>query len=122
MTGRLPQTQERLERGEDPLAAFGVEQPRELLSRRRADGVVDDALRVLELDLEDGFGARRELGEDVALHPAKHDRPDLRAETLRGAGIPCRDRGRVPIAEARQAAEEARVREAHDAPELFQAV
>ena len=95
----------------------------DVLLRRDADGVVDAALGLVELDVKHRVGARRQLGQHLALRAAQDERADLGAEPRRRTrGCPFAMGVAVALLEVARAAEQAGVREVHRAPELFEAV
>src|SRR5262249_23003377 len=116
----LAQAEERLERREHarPFGELGDD----LLLRRGAHRVVDGALALIELAIENGIGARRKLGNDVAFHAAKHEGPNLRPKLRRGTGIARGDGPLVTRLERAAPTEQAGVREVELAPELVEAV
>ena len=121
MAGGLAQAQQRLERGEH--AAAGAEARHDVLARRGAHRVVERALFVRELDVQHDLGARRQLGRDLALEAAQHERPDALAQPRGGLARRPSAIGRaVALGEVLARAEQARVREVELAPELVEAV
>ena len=88
-----------------PLSCLAVvaEQREDVFARRRAHGVVDGALAVAQLDAQDRVGARRQLGGDVLLEAAQHERADALAQRRGGARAPLGDRARVAIVEVASA-------------------
>src|SRR6185312_14238612 len=85
VAGGLAEAEEGLQGGED-VAAFR-EAGDDLLAGGGADGLVDVALLVLQLAVEDGLDARGELGGDVLLEAAEDEGADPPAEALGGAGV-----------------------------------
>ena len=87
VAGGLAQAQQRLERLRSRRlpSPSSAEQRDDVLARRRADGVVDGALAVVELDAQDRVGARRQLGRDLVLEAAQHERADALAQRRGGA-------------------------------------
>jgi len=81
-------------------------------------GVVKGALFAVEIDEDDVFGARRELGGDLCLRAAQHEVADAAAEAGGGGGI----LDGILAAEAGLAAEETGLGEGEEAPEIEQAV
>src|SRR5579883_1225154 len=122
VAGGLAQAQQRLERGEHASAARLREFFGHALAGRDAHGVVDAALRLVELDVKHGVRAGRQLAQDLALGAAQHERTDLRAQTRGRFGVTARDGVRVTLLEVADAPEQARVREVHRAPELLEPV
>ena len=72
--------------------------------------------------MEHCFAARRQLGEHLALHTTEHEGADLRAQALRRVGLARCDGAVVALLEVTAPAEETRVGEVHDAPELLEPV
>jgi hypothetical protein len=120
VTGRLPQSEERLQ-GRENAPAF-LELRDDVLKRRGTHGVVDLALRFAELAVEDRIRARRKLGGHVLLEAAEHERPDALAKACRDAVDAFRHRLRVAILEIAAPAEQASIQEVHLAPQLVEAV
>ncbi len=120
VAGGLAEAEEGFEGGED-VAALG-EAGDDLLAGGGADGLVDVALLVLELAVEDGLDAGGQLGGDVLLEAAEDEGADLVAQALGGAGVAVGDGAGEALVEGGAAAEEAAVGEVELAPQLVEAV
>src|SRR5690606_33582625 len=89
VTGGLTQPEQRFQRREH--AAARGEPLDDVLLRRGTDRVVDGALRLVELDVEERVGARRELRQDVALVTAQHERPNPLPQAPRSGALAARE-------------------------------
>ena len=81
-------------------------------------GVVEGALFAVEIDEDDVFGARRQLGGDLGLGAAQHEVADAAAETSSGGRV----FGRILAAETGLGAEEAGLRKGEEAPEIKETI
>src|SRR6185436_20024336 len=87
-----------------------------------AHHVVERALLVGEVHLDDRLGARRQLRGDLLLEAAQQERADLLAQEGGGVGAPGGDRRGEAALEVGARAEQPRVGEVADAPQLLEAI
>jgi hypothetical protein len=120
VAGGLAQAQQQLE-GLEGVGAAG-EQGDQVGVGGQAQAVVDAALLRVEDDAQDQLGARRELGGDLGLAAAQHERAQLGLQLGGGAHVAGLERAGVAGQELLAPAEQAGVEEVREGPQLEQAV
>ncbi len=75
------------------------------------------ALVIIEVDVQDDIGARRQLGSHLTFETAQHEWTNALAQACGGAGLAAGDRFPIAIGEVAAATEQPAVDEVHQAPQ-----